>query len=108
MRQTMISVLQRRLQNLSGQLFAKHSHIGPVTRNIFIDMAKGEFSAEAVAFNRFEVGISMNPHPAKREKGGEDAATITENFIALADGVGGWADSGVDPAKYSRQLCKNI
>ena len=23
-------------------------------------------------------------------------------------GVGGWADSGVDPAKFSRQLCKNI
>ena len=50
----------------------------------------------------------MNPHPAKRDKGGEDAATVTEAFIALADGVGGWADSGVDPAKYSRQLCKNI
>ena len=50
----------------------------------------------------------MNPHPAKRDKGGEDAATYNESFIALADGVGGWADSGVDPANYSRQLCKNI
>ena len=50
----------------------------------------------------------MNPHPAKREKGGEDAATVTETFIALADGVGGWADSGIDPANYSRKLCKNI
>ena len=50
----------------------------------------------------------MNPHPAKRDKGGEDAATVTESFIALADGVGGWAESGIDPAKYSRLLCKNI
>lgn len=50
----------------------------------------------------------MNPHPAKRDKGGEDAATVTENVIAIADGVGGWAESGIDPAKYSRQLCKNI
>lgn len=54
------------------------------------------------------MGIAVNPHPAKRDKGGEDAATITESFIALADGVGGWAESGIDPAKYSRQLCKNI
>jgi protein phosphatase PTC7 len=54
------------------------------------------------------VGIALSPHPAKRDKGGEDAATITENFIALADGVGGWAESGIDPARYSRQLCKNI
>ena len=50
----------------------------------------------------------MNPHPAKREKGGEDAASVTENVIAVADGVGGWAESGVDPAKYSRGLCSNI
>ena len=41
-------------------------------------------------------------------KGGKDAATMTESFIALADGVGGWTDSGVDPANYSRQLCNNI
>ena len=50
----------------------------------------------------------MKQHPAKRDKGGEDAATVTESFIALADGVGGWAESGIDPAKYSRLLCKNI
>ena len=58
--------------------------------------------------NRFHVGVTMNPHPAKRDKGGEDAATVTPNVIAIADGVGGWAESGVDPAKYSRQLCKTI
>ena len=42
--------------------------------------------------NKFHVGVTMNPHPAKRDKGGEDAATVTETFIALADGVGGWAE----------------
>ena len=26
----------------------------------------------------------------------------------MADGVGGWADSGVDPAIYSRKLCALI
>jgi len=29
-------------------------------------------------------------------------------MVAVADGVGGWADSGVDPALYSRALCRNI
>ena len=65
-------------------------------------------AGQSVELNKFHVGVTLNPHPEKRDKGGEDAATVTESFIALADGVGGWAESGIDPAKYSRQLCKNI
>ena len=26
-------------------------------------------------------------------------------FLAVADGVGGWAEHGVDPGKYSKELC---
>lgn len=26
--------------------------------------------------------------------------------MAIADGVGGWAESGVDPAIFARRLCK--
>mmetsp|Transcript_14143 Transcript_14143/g.10197 ORF Transcript_14143/g.10197 Transcript_14143/m.10197 type:complete len:105 (+) Transcript_14143:212-526(+) len=29
-------------------------------------------------------------------------------MLAVADGVGGWAESGIDPAQYSRRLCKNL
>lgn len=29
-------------------------------------------------------------------------------MIAVADGVGGWAESGIDPAIFSKKLCKNI
>ena len=29
-------------------------------------------------------------------------------MLAVADGVGGWAESGVDPAIFSKKLCKNI
>ena len=29
-------------------------------------------------------------------------------MIAVADGVGGWAESGIDPANYSRRLCALI
>jgi protein phosphatase PTC7 len=28
--------------------------------------------------------------------------------LCVADGVGGWAESGVDPAIYSKKLCKII
>lgn len=27
------------------------------------------------------------------------------SILAVADGVGGWNDVGIDPAKYSRELC---
>ena len=41
----------------------------------------------------------------KRHKGGEDAAVLTDRMLAVADGVGGWAESNIDPANYSRRLC---
>ena len=101
---------QNRLISLGSHFRSQHSKFGAGSRNIFNNVTRAAFSTEqeVKAYNRFHVGICVNPHPAKRDKGGEDAATVTENFIALADGVGGWAESGVDPAKYSRMLCKNI
>jgi protein phosphatase PTC7 len=32
----------------------------------------------------------------------------SENVLVVADGVGGWADQGVDPGLYSKKLCKII
>ena len=46
----------------------------------------------------------MIPHPEKAEKGGEDAGYASLSYLAVADGVGGWADSGVDPGLYSKKL----
>ena len=51
---------------------------------------KAAFSTQEVS-NRFNTGLFVIPHPAKRDKGGEDSHAISSNFIALADGVGGWA-----------------
>jgi protein phosphatase PTC7 len=58
--------------------------------------------------NYFYSGVHVNPHPNKIQKGGEDAYGISENnrLLTMADGVGGWAESGVDPALYSRELCQ--
>jgi protein phosphatase PTC7 len=58
--------------------------------------------------NIFNSGLHMNPHFAKKAKGGEDATCILFNLLAVADGVGGWAESGIDPAIFSRKLCVNI
>ncbi|CAA2973074.1 probable protein phosphatase 2C 55 [Olea europaea var. sylvestris] len=49
------------------------------------------------------------PHPDKEETGGEDAHFICldEQAIGVADGVGGWADLGVDAGQYARELMSN-
>jgi protein phosphatase PTC7 len=49
---------------------------------------------------RVRIGTALRPHPEKVDRGGEDAACVraAANVIAVADGVGGWADEGVDPA----------
>jgi len=41
-------------------------------------------------------------------KGGEDAYAACNTLIAVADGVGGWANRGVDPGLFSKQLTKDI
>jgi len=95
-----------RLLNLAGHFRPKHAKSVALQQNLF--MSYSTASKQLLAYNKMHNGIALNPHPSKRDKGGEDAATITESYIALADGVGGWAENGVDPARYSRQLCKNI
>ncbi|KAJ6846920.1 putative protein phosphatase 2C 55 [Iris pallida] len=49
------------------------------------------------------------PHPDKVATGGEDAHFICteEQAIGVADGVGGWADQGIDAGEYARQLMSN-
>jgi len=47
------------------------------------------------------------PHIAKKTRGGEDAyfvSTAGRGGIGVADGVGSWANDGVDPARYPRML----
>lgn len=58
----------------------------------------------------FVVGKTLNPKFEKRYKGGEDALVISEDhrMLSVCDGVGGWGDVGVDPGKFSKQLCASI
>ncbi|ESS30386.1 putative protein phosphatase 2C [Toxoplasma gondii GAB2-2007-GAL-DOM2] len=48
------------------------------------------------------------PHPAKKEKGGEDAAACSDRFLVVADGVGGWESSGIDAGLYARELVHRL
>lgn len=57
---------------------------------------------------KFNYGSHMIPHPEKAYKGGEDAMYTSDNILVVADGVGGWADQGVDPGLYSKKLCQII
>lgn len=46
------------------------------------------------------------PHPDKMAKGGEDWYFISpsQRAVGVADGVGGWAEIGVDAGAYARML----
>jgi len=50
------------------------------------------------------IGKALVPHPDKTETGGEDACFVLKTFsvVGVMDGVGGWAEEGVDASAYSR------
>ena len=56
----------------------------------------------------FKYAVKNIPHMEKRHKGGEDAWVANPRLIVVADGVGGWAEHGVDPGLFSKELCRNI
>ncbi|XP_054824510.1 probable protein phosphatase 2C 55 [Prosopis cineraria] len=55
-------------------------------------------------------GSCYLPHPDKEETGGEDAHFICtdKQAIGVADGVGGWADVGVNAGIFARELMSNL
>ncbi|XP_010465009.1 PREDICTED: probable protein phosphatase 2C 80 [Camelina sativa] len=55
---------------------------------------------------RLVSGSCYLPHPEKEATGGEDAHFISddEQAIGVADGVGGWAEVGVNAGLFSREL----
>ena len=52
----------------------------------------------------FEYKTVIIPADTKVDRGGEDAADGTDTMLIVADGVGGWSLSGVDPGFFSRKL----
>jgi protein phosphatase PTC7 len=56
----------------------------------------------------FESATVIIPHDDKIHRGGEDSAHVCDTLITVADGVGGWANSGVDPGFFSKKLTRGI
>lgn len=54
-------------------------------------------------------GSCYLPHPDKEKTGGEDAHFICsdEQAIGVADGVGGWAEVGINAGEYACELMSN-
>ncbi|GAA0168188.1 protein phosphatase [Lithospermum erythrorhizon] len=71
------------------------------------DLAEENIPAARIL--KLNSGSCYLPHPDKEETGGEDAHFIcTDNHaIGVADGVGGWADLGVNAGLYARELMTN-
>ena len=92
-------MMLNRLNVLSGHLV----HNLAWKKMVISSSSKGFATSQNSNF--LKSGVFLNPHHQKKHKGGEDAAAITQNMVAVADGVGGWAESGVDPAVYSKKLC---
>jgi protein phosphatase PTC7 len=51
-------------------------------------------------------GACAIPHPKKAHRGGEDAYMAHPYAIGVADGVGGYASHGIDPATYTRNVVR--
>ena len=56
----------------------------------------------------FQSKTVIIPHDDKLHRGGEDAADSNDTFLCVADGVGGWADQGVNPGIFSAELTRSM
>ena len=65
----------------------------------------GEVEGKCVL--RLEAAAVLLPHPAKAQRGGEDAFFIEGCSVGVADGGSGWAERGVNSGLFSRELLWN-
>lgn len=72
--------------------------------------AAGEQAPARVATMVLNSGAAMLPHPDKADKGGEDAFVVCSDgvTVGVADGVGGWAEQGIDAGEYARTLMEHV
>ena len=56
----------------------------------------------------FQSKTVIIPKDQSIKKGGEDSADSSDGMLVVADGVGGWADVGVDSGKFSREVTKTV
>jgi len=76
---------------------------------IAVGVGRRQWKARCVFAESFAMkfGECSIPHPDKVDYGGEDAyfySTQNGGACGVSDGVGGWQESGINPAEYSQGL----
>jgi len=56
----------------------------------------------------FEIGSFQKPLPGKLNRLGEDVLYTRQDCISVFDGVGSWADDGIDAREYSSKLADGV
>jgi len=77
-----------------------------VRRQPFSDFSPRGIDTSGRGPLRLDFAASCLPHPEKAQRGGEDGyyACPDSRSFGVADGVGGYADEGVDPGLFARRL----
>lgn len=81
---------------------------GAATSSYSFDASSATTPAARKRVARFVHGTVIIPHDDKKHRGGEDAAATSDDVLVVADGVGGWANKGVNPGLYSRLLAETV
>ena len=77
--------------------------IATILGGLFAGAVLGQ-AQQADAF--FQSKTVIIPKDAKLKTGGEDSADTSDAVIAVADGVGGWEELGIDSGLFSRELTR--
>lgn len=67
-------------------------------------VAEKTSTKSGIKYFKTKTGSSNIPHYKKRLTGGEDSYLVLDDLVMVADGVGGWAGKGIDPALFPREL----
>ncbi|KXX78158.1 Protein phosphatase 2C 7, mitochondrial [Madurella mycetomatis] len=113
----------RRLTSSNSTGTASYSTSAPSPDNKFVYNVAASYIAKGRAYDPSTHTFQFNPYnrvqppkggrgKASRPESGQDAFFVSrlgshtgEVAVGVADGVGGWMDSGVDPADFSHAFC---
>ena len=73
--------------------------------------ATGVTAVEETGYNPgcfFQSKTVIIPHDDKKFRGGEDSADSSDYVLTVADGVGGWAEQGINPGLFSTELTASV
>eukprot|EP00747_Dinoflagellata_sp_TGD_P193975 gnl/TRDRNA2_/TRDRNA2_60848_c0_seq1.p1 gnl/TRDRNA2_/TRDRNA2_60848_c0~~gnl/TRDRNA2_/TRDRNA2_60848_c0_seq1.p1 ORF type:complete len:434 (+),score=82.51 gnl/TRDRNA2_/TRDRNA2_60848_c0_seq1:59-1360(+) len=99
-------------QALPSQIARRHRSARSSQTVVDSDLQKKQVVSVTSQYSLIASSANL-PHPAKAHKGGEDAWLVKADesgggLMAVADGVGGYADLGIDPGMYARVLAYEV